>query len=245
MKQKKNVQRIRDFIDQVQDLIVDGCRDDFISISQRRDFAAIHIEDDSLDDLFREAVREQTEIEVYVPLRSTISKYLVYAWFNEDMEMKHKMKALAEKPQSYFRVPKEYRSRSDWKSVSRILKEGVQRSTLPCVKLRAVVDAAKEISQLDSEERSVFPDASFFDGKVVASEKIVGADDFLPIFIFCFVQAKIERPSALCELLSVMCDPRKLNGEAGYYLASFHAALTHIHELDLTEAENDLSIFDS
>jgi len=241
----KDVEQIRDFIDQVQELILDGCYDDLVSMSQRRDFAALVDDADHSirDNLFREAVREQTELEVYVPLRSTISKYLVYAWFNEDMEMKHKMKALADKPQSYFRIPKEHRSRSDWKSVSRILKEGVGRSTLPCVKLRAVVDAAKEISQLDSEERSVFPDASFFDGKMgTITTKALGADDFLPIFIFCFVQAKIERPSALCELLSVMCDPRKMSGETGYYLASFHAALTHIHELDLTEAENDLSI---
>ena len=117
------------------------------------------------------------------------------------------------------------------------------RSTLPCVKLRAVVDAAKEISQLDSEERSVFPDSTFFDGPAEAAKvKALGADDFLPIFIFCFVQAKIERPSALCELLSVMCDPARMNGEVGYYLASFHAALTHIHEMDLTEQENDLEI---
>ncbi|KAL7552984.1 hypothetical protein ACHAWF_016220 [Thalassiosira exigua] len=238
----KDVEKIRDFIDQVQELILEGCHDDFVSMSQRRDFAALvdDLDNSVRDGLFREAVREQTELEVYVPLRSTISKYLVYAWYNEDQEVKHKMKALAEKPQSYFRIPKEHRSRSDWKSVSRILQEGVGRSTLPCVKLRAVVDAAKEITQLDSEERSVFPDASFFDGKVVTKTKALGADDFLPIFIFCLVRAKIERPSALCELLSLMCDPAKMNGETGYYLASFHAALTHIHELDMTEAENDL-----
>ncbi len=62
------------------------------------------------------------------------------------------------------------------------------------------MDAAKEISQLDAEERSVFPDATFFDATVVTKVKALGADDFLPIFIFCFVQAKIERPSALCKL---------------------------------------------
>lgn len=90
----KDVEKIRDFIDQVQELVLDGCRKDFISISQRRDFAALVDDADGSvrDELFREAVREQTELEVYVPLRSTISRYLVYAWFNEDMEMKHKMK---------------------------------------------------------------------------------------------------------------------------------------------------------
>jgi hypothetical protein len=241
-----DVEKIRDFIDQLQELIIDGCHEDFMSISQRRDFASLVDDADSSvrEELFREAVREQVELEVYVPLRSTISKYLVYAWFNEDMEMNHKMKALENKPQSFFRIPKEHRSRSDWSSVSKILQEGVGRSTLPCVKLRAIVDAAKEITHLDAEERSVFPEATFFDGKVVTKTKTLGADDFLPIFIFCFVQAKIERPQALCALLQTMCDPAKLNGETGYYLSSFHAAMTHIHEdLDLSEVNDELAIF--
>lgn len=94
---------------------------------QRRDFAALvdDVDNSIRDELLRGAVREQTELEIYVPLRSTISKYLVHAYLHEDIEMKHKMKALADKPQSYFRIPKEHRSRSDWKSVSRILHEGV------------------------------------------------------------------------------------------------------------------------
>ena len=89
----KDVGKIRDFIDQMQELILEGCRDDFISIAERREFSALVVDDvNSIrDDLFREAVREQIELEIYVPLRSTISKYLVYAFFNEDMEMKHKM----------------------------------------------------------------------------------------------------------------------------------------------------------
>jgi hypothetical protein len=241
-----DVEKIRDFIDQLHGLILDGCHEDFVSISQRRDFANLvdDVDNSIRDELFREAVREQVELEVYVPLRSTISKYLVYAWLNEDMEMKHKMKALENKPQSFFRIPKEHRSRSDWSSVSKILREGVGRSTLPCVKLRAIVDAAKEITHLDAEERSVFPEATFFDGKVVTKTKTLGADDFLPIFIFCFVQAKIERPQALCALLQTMCDPAKMNGETGYYLSSFHAAMTHIHEdLDLSEVNDELAIF--
>lgn len=241
-----DVEKIRDFIDQLQELVIDGCHEEFMSISQRRDFANLvdDVDNTVRDELFREAVREQVELEVYVPLRSTISKYLVYAWFNEDIEMKHKMKALENKPQSFFRIPKEHRSRSDWSSVSKILQEGVGRSTLPCVKLRAIVDAAKEITHLDAEERSVFPEATFFDGKVVTKTKTLGADDFLPIFIFCFVQAKIERPQALCALLQTMCDPAKMNGETGYYLSSFHAAMIHIHEdLDLSEVNDELAIF--
>ncbi len=72
------------------------------------------------------------------------------------------------------------------------------------MKLRAIVDAAKEITKLDSEERSYVPEDSFFDGKVVTKTKALGADDFLPIFIFCFVRADIERPSALCESFDIV-----------------------------------------
>ena len=90
------VGKIRDFIDQVQELVLQGCRDDFMSIAQRRDFVALVDDDDHSirDGLFRDAVREQTEIEIYVPLRSAISKYLVHAHFNEDVEIKYKVRYL-------------------------------------------------------------------------------------------------------------------------------------------------------
>ena len=56
-------------------------------------------------------------------------------------------------------------------------------STLPCVKLRAIVDAAREISQLHEAEHN--------------GTEHLGADEFLPIFIFCVVRAEMERPCAL------------------------------------------------
>ena len=62
---------------------------------------------------------------------------------------------------------------------------------------------------------------------------------FVPITMLLRLHFPSKRTG---ELLSVMCDPRKMSGETGYYLASFHAALTHIHELDLTENDSDLSI---
>jgi hypothetical protein len=114
-------------------------------------------------------------------------------------------KAIEHKPQSYFRIQPQHRSRSDWKSVSTILQEGVGRSTLPSVKLRALVAAAKEIALLHSEERGCFKETSFFDGPIKSTA--LGADDFLPIFIFCFVQARLERPCALCESINSLCAP--------------------------------------
>ena len=90
-------------------------------------------------------------------------------------------------------------------------------STLPCVKLRAIVDAAQELSR-----------------------HYESADEFLPLFIYCVIQADLERPCALCVLLQTLCDKLNRLGEIGYFLASFEAAIAHITDLDLTErAEED------
>ncbi len=62
-------------------------------------------------------------------------------------------------------------------------------STLPCVKLRAIVDAAREISRLHESEHG--------------GQELLGADEFLPIFIFCVVRAEMERPCALSKFCDV------------------------------------------
>jgi hypothetical protein len=92
---------------------------------------------------------------------------------------------LRKRPQTLFRIPEDKISPSDWQSVAQILKHGVGLSTLPCVKLRAIVEAAREISLLYEREHG--------------NKQVLGADDFLPIFIFTVVRAEMERPCALCK----------------------------------------------
>lgn len=84
-----------------------------------------------------------------------------------------------------FRIAENQTSPSEWKTVADILRHGVGRSTLPGAKLRAIVLAAREISRLFKAEHG--------------SDLAGGADDFLPIFIFCVVRAEMERPAALCK----------------------------------------------
>jgi len=47
-----------------------------------------HIDEEAL---YYETVCEQSEIEVYVPLRNTISRHLVYGWRHDDAEIQFKM----------------------------------------------------------------------------------------------------------------------------------------------------------
>jgi hypothetical protein len=115
---------------------------------------------------------------------------------------------------------------SNWKTVVDILTVDVGRSTLPCNKLRAIVHAAKEIGRLHEREHC--------DN---TSALTLGADDFLPIFIFCVVRAEIEKPCALSILLRNLCHETQQIGEIGYYLSSFEAVIVYIHELDLTDTK--------
>ena len=89
------LRQIQNFLDQLVDLILEGCNDDLRSIAKRREYSPIHkylVDESYWDRLAREAVREQVEIETYVPLRSVVSRLLVNGWRHEDMEVLFKMR---------------------------------------------------------------------------------------------------------------------------------------------------------
>lgn len=94
----RDLGRIQGFLDQIQDLVLEGCAADFESIARRRDFVALRdfmngkAGDAYLNKTVREAVREQIEIEIYVPLRCVVSRLLVNGWRHDDMEIHFKMK---------------------------------------------------------------------------------------------------------------------------------------------------------
>lgn len=44
-------------------------------------------------------------------------------------------------------------------------------------------------------------------------------------------------------LLRTLCDRTNKIGEIGYFLASFEAAIAHIHEIDLTEDREEMLSF--
>jgi hypothetical protein len=237
-------------LERIQNLVMEGCANDFRGIAEREEYETIHIYLDgdngaaNSDRLVREAVRDQIEIEVCVPVRSILSRWLVNGWRHEDMEVAFKIKELGKRPQGFFRIPEDKMSPSHCSSVTTILKEGVGMSTLPCVKLRAIVEAAREISRLYSSEHDDVAEHAVHSSAERADDcKHLGADDFLPIFIFCVIQAEMDRPRALCVLLQTLCDRINRIGEIGYYLASFEAAISHIQELDLTEEREELLSF--
>jgi hypothetical protein len=87
----KALEAVGYFLDELVDLILEGCSLDLVSIAKHDNFSAIRksIMGDTTNwnRLVREAIREQVEVEVYVPLRSVVSRLLVNGWKHEDTEV--------------------------------------------------------------------------------------------------------------------------------------------------------------
>lgn len=63
-------------------------------------------------------------------------------------------------------------------------------------------------------------------------DRPLGADDFLPIFIYVVSQSEVEELSLIQEIMCQLCDPNRRLSEAGYYMACFEAALEHLKAME-------------
>lgn len=217
------ISMVRTVLSSLVKLVISGCQNDFDVIIQSNEYQTLLSDryHDDLEKVIEFSVREQVETIIYVPLRSSLSSLILHGWRHDDYVIEQKMTFLRQQGQEYFNIKPEDQSPSNWRSVVGIMK-GVGKSTLPCQKLHCIVQAAKNIGYLRAEEHKG------------SDCKSLGADDFLPIFIYCFIQSEIEHPCALCALLRHFAESSQLIGEIGYYLSSFEAALMYIIELDLS-----------
>jgi len=220
---ENTLKKIKTFLHQTEMLLYDGCAHDFRNIMVHLESSIdIRKKEENHDEetLLHDAIRAQVEVEAYIPIRSLISKHLTTLWRDDDMEVLRKINMLKQFPQSYF-IPQEYESPSEWKAVSQILTVGLARQSLPCIKLKSIVNAGLSIPRLFEIEHRP------------KEKKPFTADVILPIFIYAVVHADIDRPHALRALLRNLCDPSTEIGIEGYYLSTFEASVAHIMDSSL------------
>ena len=184
--------------------------------------------DDDMRLLGRSAVRRQIEVEIYVPCSSRLRAVLEKSFAREEAILIKKMKQLLLQPQSYFGIILKNISPSSWEKVVHMLKE-IRSHTLPHDRLQALVAAAKEIPELFILEHQ-------------GTDKPLGADEFLPIFIYVLVRAEIPDLLSLNEELQALCDPDKRLSETGYYLATLEASIQHLIEADTNNGNDAIFI---
>lgn len=65
----------------------------------------------------------------------------------------------------------------------------------------------------------------------------LAADDFFPIFVYVVVNSTIESPEFSKQYIWNLAQKNSLNGEGGYYLTVFEAAIQYIKTLDIAAQE--------
>ncbi|CAM9306125.1 unnamed protein product [Hapterophycus canaliculatus] len=167
------------------------------------DLDSLAEEDEALE-LISGSVRRQVEAEVFVPVMARIYDLLRTEGPTGRLE-----KAVAlgvsearGKPQIFHGIPTTNLSPSSWNSSVKLL-QTVGLFTLPCDKLDALMAVAHDIPALHRTEHPGDRSNS------------LGADDFLPIFIYVLVNSGVKDLAAQCVVLERLCDPKKMMGEAG------------------------------
>ena len=176
------------------------------------------LNEDEVRSLVRSCIRRQVEIELYVSCSGRIKYVLEASFAAAETKLRRNIVALQHQPQSFYGVPIHGISPSSWDEIVYALKD-LRKRTLPHDRLDALLAAAKYIPLLFMREHP----------KAAAP---LGADEFLPIFIYVLVKAQLPHMLALNEELQALCDPDKRLSESGYYLATLEAALSHLMEAD-------------
>lgn len=171
----------------------------------------------------KEALRKQVEVEVYLPCAGRVNEVMNEAFYGWELPLQQQVAALRGLPQSFFGITVEFISPSSWESAVDLLRS-IRSHSLPHDRLAHLIEVCKAIPTIFSIEHP-------------HSQTYLGADDFLPIFIYVLVGASLPHMLSLHEEMLTFVDPDRRMGEAGYYLATFEAAISHIKDVDPQSGE--------
>lgn len=185
------------------------------------------IDEAEVDQLCLSAVRRVLEAETFLPLRLRLyDRVMLETDMGQEKQLARKCALFQSRPQSFFGIPVENISISSWEAATEHLRRlSGEVTTLPSDKLDALVAAVREVHACYRREH----------GEAIGLH--LGADDFLPVFIYVVSQCGISRLLSLKNLLGGLADPSRMMSEAGYCLASLEGAIEYLLRLDETAEE--------
>eukprot|EP00003_Mantamonas_plastica_P011727 TRINITY_DN2155_c0_g1_i3.p1 TRINITY_DN2155_c0_g1~~TRINITY_DN2155_c0_g1_i3.p1 ORF type:complete len:568 (+),score=195.37 TRINITY_DN2155_c0_g1_i3:1286-2989(+) len=204
----------RQFLDGMRSYILENRYDEFTAAIQEIDITAV-VDLPSM-------IESSLENAVVAALEDKLKAILAKTTAEGDKTLSNAIAKIKHQNQEFFGIQESLLSSSNWASAIYELGD-INNHALPNDKIHTIVSASKAIYDLASLESE-------------SGYAILGADDFLPIFIYVLVNSDIERPELTSEYMMHLCDPNTLQGECGYYLTTFMSALHFIKSL---AEEND------
>jgi hypothetical protein len=177
------------------------------------------VNQDELRSVIRAAMRKQVEIDIYLGCVGRMAYIMHETLKSLSQTFTMKITKLLPFPQSYYGIPVQHISPSSWSSVVTSFR-AIVNYTLPFDKIEAILQVSKNLLTLFQQEHP-------------NSEKPIGADELLPIFIYIVVQAQLPNLVIINHELQTLCDQDRVMSETGYYLATLQASISHILDANL------------
>ena len=124
---------------------------------------------------------------------------------------------LSLKSQAFFEIPSDHQCDMDWYEASLACAD-IGLSKTASEKMEALLDTARLIYERFHE---------------LKPKTVLGADDFMPIFMFVISRGRLDRAFYDKEYLVHLCPANVLDGEGAYYLSTFEAALSFMIDMKL------------
>ncbi len=125
---------------------------------------------------------------------------------------------LSAKSQEFYQIPSDHQCTLDWHEAVMACTD-IGESKTASEKMEALLDTARLIYERFHE---------------LKPSCILGADDFMPIFMFVVSRSGLDRAFHDKEYLVHLCPENMLDGQGAYYLSTFEAALTFMMNMDLS-----------
>lgn len=166
----------------------------------------------------------------YLPLKDEI-RTLMPSFENsaEEDELHSRLNMFYERTQAEWGIKDDVQSPLNWQSAIFEL-SNLESNPTPSMMLNTLARTAKAI--YSEYKLAVLPLQKKDAG---SSSSYLGADDFVPVFIYVFCHSQIERPALNRDIMWNLCHPDQLQGESGYYLTVYESSIEFIMHEELPE----------
>ncbi|GAB5370623.1 hypothetical protein AAMO2058_001509300 [Amorphochlora amoebiformis] len=169
------------------------------------------------------AVEDSLQRTVVNPLYNTVVRVLSDQTKENDQKYHFNARKLALGTQSDFGIRADHILSTGW-SVPVTKLSMLERYGSPIKQLQVLVSTAHSIFECFNKKEKAKAQSKNIDPKYLS------ADDFFPIFLFVMVNSTLKHPHLNKSLMWGLCSRAELQGEGGYYLTVYEAAVTYITE---------------
>jgi len=162
-------------------------------------------------------VEECHQNAILLPIRDYIFTFILQESRELDERIQRNIILLQNASQDFFGVKTHLQSKDNWLRAVEEFKT-IDKYHVPIDKLKAILSSARAIYD-EWKKNDMFE---------------VGADDFLPVYIYVVVHANIQNLQAICIYICDLCPDFIFMGEMGYYFTTLTSAVQYIKEIDIS-----------